>query len=82
MANKDAPDERLSPDEAEYVSRFRAGYRELSVDEKILHHELKVAYAEVELLIMQLNDGGYRALALTALEESYLWAAKEFLTNS
>lgn len=69
-------DERQS-DEHIPVTRFRPRYRALSDEEKALHDEIKDAYAAVETLIVKLNGGRYRALAMTALEESCMWAVKE-----
>jgi hypothetical protein len=71
------PDSRQSADQTEPVSRFRPRYRALSDDEKALHDELKAAYAGVETLLMRVNPGRYRALALTELEASCMWAVKE-----
>ena len=58
-------------------SRFRPRYRALSETEKLQHDLLKDAYASLESQIMRLSDGRYRSLALTALEESCMWAVKE-----
>jgi len=79
MANvyEGAPDARQSDDPALPVSRFRPRYRALSYDETALHDSLKSAYAEVERLIESLPARRYRALAITALEESCMWAVKE-----
>ena len=71
------PDTRQSDDVDHPVSRFRPRYRALEPDELALHDQIKDAYAVVEELIMRLQAGRYRALALTALEESCMWAVKE-----
>jgi len=83
MANvyEGQPDARQSDDEAMQVSRFRMRYRALSDDEKAQHDAIKGAYETVELLIGALPAGRYRALALTALEESCMWAVKELTAN-
>lgn len=71
-----APDARQSDDRIE-VSRFRPRYRALSDEEKALHDEVKAAFVEVEKSIERIKAGRYRSLALTALEESCMWAIKE-----
>lgn len=71
------PDTRQSDDVDHPVSRFRPRYRALEPDELALHDQIKDAYAVVEELIMRLQAGRYRALALTTLEESCMWAVKE-----
>lgn len=71
------PDERQSASAEEPLSRFRPRYRALSAEEKALHDELKDAYVAVEQLVLRIKPGRYRALALTALEESCMWAVKE-----
>lgn len=74
-------DARQSADEAEPMSRFRPKYRALSIAEVDQHDALKDAYAAVERLCDALPAGRYRALALTALEESCMWAVKELTAN-
>jgi len=76
-----APDARQSTNEAEPMSRFRPTYRALSPAELAQHGALKAAYVDVEKLIDKLPAGRYRALALTTLEESCMWAVKELTTN-
>jgi hypothetical protein len=63
------------------MSRFRLKYRALSVAEAGQHDALKAGYEAVERLIDALPPGRYRALALTALEESCMWAVKELTAN-
>lgn len=75
------PDARQSSDQAEVVSRFRPRYRALSEDEKALHDEIKSKAAELEALFEQIKPGRYRALGMTALEESVMWAVKELTSN-
>ena len=70
-------DARQSDDEVEKLSRFRPKYRALSIAEVDQHDALKTAYVAVEQLIDKLPAGRYRALALTTLEESCMWAVKE-----
>lgn len=79
MANvyEKEPDERQSADTQEPLSRFRPRYRALTDDEKQLHDDLKAAYANIEEMIGRLAPGRYRALAITTLEESCMWAVKE-----
>lgn len=78
-------DGRQSDNQAELLSRFRSRfrprYRALSEDEKLLHDDLKDAYADVEHLIERIPAGRYRSLAITALEESCMWAVKELTAN-
>jgi hypothetical protein len=71
------PDGRQSDRVDEPLSRFRPRYRALADDEKALHDEIKAAYATVEALVERLHAGRYRSLAMTALEESCMWAVKE-----
>ena len=75
------PDSRQSDDESLQVSRFRPKYRALSDEEKQLHDDIKDAYAAVEKQIERMKHGRYRALALTTLEESCMWAIKELTSN-
>ena len=74
-------DARQSENEAEPLSRFRPKYRALSDDEVKQHDALKAAYEAVERLIDELPARRYRALALTTLEESCMWAVKELTAN-
>lgn len=74
---EDKPDGRQSDRQDEPLSRFRPKYRALSDEEKAAHDELKAAYVAVEEIIEKFRPGRYRALALTALEESCMWAVKE-----
>lgn len=59
------------------VSRFRPRYRALTDDEKALHDAIKAKAEELEQLYDRVKGGRYRALALTALEESVMWVVKE-----
>jgi hypothetical protein len=79
MANvfKGKTDERQSEDRDLAVSRFRPRYRALSDEEKALHDNIKNAYATVEAFVMKCPAGRYRALGITALEESCMWVIKE-----
>lgn len=72
-----APDARQSNDAAMPVTRFRPRYRALSAEEKALHDEIKAACEAVDHLFERLKPGRYRSLAVTALEESCMWAIKE-----
>lgn len=71
------PDARQSDDIAHQVSRFRSTYRVLTEDERALHNMLKYKAVELETLIETIKPGRYRSLAITALEESIMWAVKE-----
>lgn len=73
-------DEQQSASVSEPLSRFRPRYRALTEEEKAAHDSLKESYVKAEELILKLPAGRYRALALTSLEESCMWAVKE-LTN-
>lgn len=83
MANvyEGAPDSRQSGSETEKLSRFRPRYRALSDEEKAFHDELKDGYALIEAMLDKLPAGRYRALALTTLEASCMWAVKELTAN-
>jgi hypothetical protein len=71
------PDGRQSADVDHEVSRFRPTYRALTDREKGLHDALKTKAVELEFLIESIKPGRYRSLAITALEESIMWAVKE-----
>jgi hypothetical protein len=71
------PDGRQSDSVDEPVSRFRPRYRALTDEEKALHDAIKSKAAELEALFEQVKPGRYRALGLTALEESVMWTVKE-----
>jgi hypothetical protein len=78
MANVfDGPaDARQSDDPHLAVSRFRPRYRALSAEEKALHDSIKATAVLLETLLDKTPNGRYRALAMTALEESVMWAVK------
>ena len=80
-------DQRQSDDQKEPMSRFRPRYRALSDDEKALHDAIKAKAEELEALFQRVTEFGaaphsdpiktrYRALGLTALEQSVMWAVK------
>lgn len=71
------PDSRQSDAITEPLSRFRPKYRALTDDEKALHDAIKTKAAELEVLFDKVKPGRYRALGLTALEESVMWTVKE-----
>lgn len=73
---KGTPDSRQA-DDAIPVSRFRPRYRALTANEKILHDAIKNHADELADLIEAVKPGRYRSLAITALEESVMWAVKE-----
>lgn len=80
MANlyEGAPDARQATEgEQIQISRFRPRYRVLSDDEKAIHDDVKAAFEAAEKQVERIKPGRYRALALTALEESCMWAIKE-----
>lgn len=69
-------DKRLDPDTK--VSRFRPRYRKLSDAELALMDQIKAAAVQLEILFEDIPDRGrYVALAMTALEESVMWAVKD-----
>ena len=74
-------DGRQSDDQYGPLSRFRPRYRALSDDEKLFHDDLKAHYAMIEHMVDQLPPGRYKSLALTALEESCMWAVKALTDN-
>lgn len=74
------PDGRQSTEVAHPVSRFRPTYRAVTDDEKELHDEIKAKAGELEKMIDQIKGGKpsrYKALAMTELETSIMWAVKE-----
>lgn len=86
------PDDRQAASaEAVKPTRFRPRYRNLTADEKELHDSIKKAaellealYEKIPFVSTTSGDptrpvpaGRYKALALTALEESVMWAVKE-----
>lgn len=75
------PDERQSASETEKLSRFRPRYRALSQPEKDHHDEIKDAFSVVEKCIDRLPNGRYKALAMTTLENSCMWAIKSLTDN-
>lgn len=70
------PDGRQA-DTAVAPGRFRPQYRALTDDEKALHDALKTKASELDLLFMEVKQGRYNALAVTALEQSIMWIVKE-----
>lgn len=70
------PDGRQSPDTDHSVSRFRPTYKALTPEQKALHDDIKAAAAYLERFIQQTPNGRYRALAMTELEVSVMWAIK------
>lgn len=71
------PDARQSTSTTAPVSRFRPTYRALTDEEKVLHDDIKQRAESIENLFSYIKDGRYKSLALTALEESVMWAIKE-----
>ena len=71
------PDARQSNDQQMPTSRFRPRYRALSDAEKQLHDDIKAKATELEALYEKVTPGRYRALGITALEESVMWTIKE-----
>lgn len=75
-----APDPRYQP--GTVVSRFRPTYRALTESEKALHDRIKAKADELDHLYSQIDlssgrtDGRYTAFAITALEQSVMWAVK------
>ena len=71
------PDARRATIRRCHYPGFDRATGRFSDDEKTQHDMLKDAYVEVERFIDVLPAGRYRALALTALEASCIWAVKE-----
>lgn len=71
------PDARQQASTQHNVSRFRPTYRALTDDEKALHDEIKAKAVEMEELYSRVKAGRYNSLAITALEQSVMWAVKE-----
>lgn len=68
---------RSTREEGSVVSRFRPTYRALSQEEKDLHDAIKSKAHDLEILFLRIKGAGrYNALAMTALEESIMWAIK------
>lgn len=64
----------------ENTNRFRPVYRQLTDEEKNLNEQIKDKATELEALIGSIGNertGRYKSLAMTALEESVMWAVKE-----
>jgi hypothetical protein len=61
-------------------NRFRPQYRTLAASEAELIDMIKQKAVELEELIEMAKDGRYKSLAMTALEESVMWAVKEITT--
>ena len=59
---------------------FRPTYRELTEEEATLSNAIKNRAQDLLTLYLRLNSGRYRALAITSLEESVMWAIKELTT--
>lgn len=74
---KGEPDARQSDQVDHPVSRFRPTYRALTDEEKAQHDALKSKAVELEALIEAIKPGRYRALAITNLELTVMWAVKE-----
>lgn len=79
---------QAAPAETVKPTRFRPRYRNLDQSEKDLHDAIKAKAEELEALYDQIGNrpahpdrttpfGRYKALALTSLEESVMWAVKE-----
>lgn len=69
--------DRQSANAAMPAPRFRPKHRALTDDEKALHDEINAKATEMEALFERVKQGRYRALGLTALEESVMWCVKE-----
>jgi hypothetical protein len=70
------PDARQSDDETLPVSRFRPRYRAMDDEELALHDTIKDKADELDELFNRIKDGRYKALAVTSLEQSVMWAIK------
>lgn len=81
------PDDRQAQEQIK-PTRFRPRYRQLTDSEKAVHDEIKRKAEELEhlynqalVLASQRSDdisaaARYKALAITSLEESVMWAVK------
>ena len=58
------------------TSRFRKEYRPLSGVEQAQVQHYKDLAEQMEVALVLCPDARYKALALTALEESVMWATK------
>lgn len=58
------------------TNRFRPTYRELTDDEKLTLDKIKSAASHMEELYQNVKDPRYKALAITSLEETVMWAVK------
>jgi len=63
------------------VNRFSNRYRPLSDEVLQIHDDVKAAFEAVEQQINRIKAGRYRSLAITALEESCMWAIKELTAS-
>ena len=78
MANVfSGPTDARQSEEAITPTRFRPRYRQLTEKEKALHDDIKAKAEELEKLLDLCGHGRYHALAITALEESIMWAIKQ-----
>jgi hypothetical protein len=68
-------------DDGQPASRFPPPHRALTPAELVGYDELTAAFAAVEKKSQLMKAGRYRALALTKLEESWMWAVNG-LTSS
>ena len=68
------PDARFDP--AAPVTRFRPRYRALTAQEQAQHDAIKAAAAMLEALYDKIPANQYQSLAMTALEQSVMWAVK------
>jgi hypothetical protein len=60
-------------------SRFHAEPRELTAEEQSHIADLQDAYGEVESVLKRLHGAGASvSAAMAALEESYMWAVRDF----
>lgn len=56
------------------MSRF--DYIAYDDDSKFLQEQFKELYTQLEIFIDELDEGRAKSLALTKLEESYMWVGK------
>jgi hypothetical protein len=76
MTNEENWNVRLR-NELAVPSRFPLDDRKLSDDELGLLRLIKMKASELQALIQHTKHGRYQSLAMTSLEESVMWAAKE-----
>jgi len=68
------PDERQAGEIKPTI--FRPRYRSLTDEEVVIHDEIKAKAEELLKLFDFVEDGRYKSLAITSLEQSIMWIVK------